>query len=309
MTDNSNDNTTASFPWFEEENFTGWFIQFKAHLRRTDSLVAIMGPRPEAPLGADGQPQVLNQAQTRDLTTRQEEYDAADNIAFSDLMKACRKNPRTKNLTESNDFASAWPLMERLRSRFHNIDEIKKAAHLLKYHTLTMAAGESGRDFVDREQREFNALSAMGVAVDNSMRLTKFIQEKTTNSQHHGLAKTIYSTPGMTLTRATGLFEGYEPAESPHVVANISDRCAYCKNKGHTIDQCRKKLKKNERGGDKKAHSQQNKLQKHPCAICDSHKHLTYKCPLKEDVKKCVKDLKKKKESNWGKDEGNSESD
>jgi hypothetical protein len=47
---------------------------------------------------------------------------------------------------------------------------------------------ESGADFVDREQREYTALREMGINVDDSLRLTKFIQQDTTNSKHKSLA-------------------------------------------------------------------------------------------------------------------------
>ena len=40
---------------------------------------------------------------------------------------------------------------------------------------------DSGAEFVDREQKEFLALREMGINVDDSLRLTKFIQQDTTN--------------------------------------------------------------------------------------------------------------------------------
>jgi hypothetical protein len=52
--------------------------------------------------------------------------------------------------------------------------------------------GESGADFVDREQRAYIALQDMGVNVDDSLRLTKFIQQDLTNSKHKALAHSIY---------------------------------------------------------------------------------------------------------------------
>jgi hypothetical protein len=73
----------------------------------------------------------------------------------------------------------------------------------------------SGSDFVDREQREFSALRDMGINVDDSLRLTKFIQQDTTNSKHKSLAQTIFSTPNMTISGATALFETYHPRGDP----------------------------------------------------------------------------------------------
>ena len=39
---------------------------------------------------------LLNAAQRRVLGKQQAKYDKLDNIAYSDLMKACRLNPKTK---------------------------------------------------------------------------------------------------------------------------------------------------------------------------------------------------------------------
>jgi hypothetical protein len=39
----------------------------------------------------------------------------------------------------------------------------------------------------------------MGINVDDSLRLTKFIQQYTTNSKHNSLAQTIFTTPNICL--------------------------------------------------------------------------------------------------------------
>ena len=51
-----------------------------------------------------------------------------------------------------------------------------KAAHLLHYLSLKQLEGESGAEFVDREEREYLALPQMGINVDDSLCLTKFIR-------------------------------------------------------------------------------------------------------------------------------------
>ena len=51
---------------------------------------------------------------------------------------------------------------------------------MLNYHALTQGESESGAEFVDRELREYLALRDMGVQIDDSIRLTKFIQQGTT---------------------------------------------------------------------------------------------------------------------------------
>jgi transcription-repair coupling factor (superfamily II helicase) len=110
-------------------------------------------------------------------------------------MKACRLNSKTKLLCESGTLKTANEILVRLRQRFHSVDdETMKASHLLRYSTLKQQEGESGSDFVDREQKEYTALREMGINVD-SLRLTKFIQQDTTNSKYKSLAQTIFTTP------------------------------------------------------------------------------------------------------------------
>ena len=88
------------FPWFEENDFNGWLIQFKAHLLKVGAHVVLDQPRP-ADVDAAGVPIPMNAQQRSALIDQQAEYDKLDNIAYSDLMKARRANPKTKNLTET----------------------------------------------------------------------------------------------------------------------------------------------------------------------------------------------------------------
>ena len=55
----------------------------------------------------------------------------------------------------------------------------------------------------------------MGVQIDDSIRLTKFILQDTTNTKHKQLAQTIFTKPNMTLGRAASLFETYNPPSGP----------------------------------------------------------------------------------------------
>ena len=64
------------------------------------------------------------------------EYDCFDNIAFSDLMKAYRQNPKVKSLSETGEFNTAFELLQRLCQRCYTVDDIMKAAHMLQYHAL-----------------------------------------------------------------------------------------------------------------------------------------------------------------------------
>lgn len=289
----------SGFPWFEQNNFNGWLVQFKAHLRKTKSHFVLETPRPRDK-DAQGNPIQLTAAERRVI----QEYDEADNIAFSELMKSCRLNPRTKNLAETGGFNTAFDLLTRLRQRFHTVDEVAKAAHLLQYHSLKQLDNETGADFVDREQKEYLALQQMGINVDDALRLTKFIQQGTTNSRHKSLAQTIFSTPNMTLKRATGLFETYAPADPVPVVNALF--CRYCKAKDHNIQSCTKKKKnfQKKRGQNSVSSAKpttSNKKQRFPCVICDSVDHLTYQCPRKSEARKCL--ASSSSSVRWGDDE------
>ena len=55
------------------------------------------------------------------------------------------------------------------------MDDITKVKHRLNYHALTQGESESGAEFADRELRENLALRDMGVQIDDSICLTKFI--------------------------------------------------------------------------------------------------------------------------------------
>jgi hypothetical protein len=99
---------------------------------------------------------------------------------------------------------------------------------------------------MDREQKEYTALREMGINVDDSLRLTKFIQHDTTNSKYKSLAQTIFTTPNMTLSRATFLFETYHPGEQPppaepSALSVNAIFCNYCRKHGHKTKACKKK--------------------------------------------------------------------
>ena len=168
--------------------------------------MALYWPRPTN-LNAQENLIPMNAQQRRTLNDEVAKYDRLDNIAFSDLMKACCQNPKVKKLSETGEFDTAFELLQRLRQRYYTVDNITKAKHMLNYHALTQNETESGAEFVDRELREYLALREMGVHIDNSIRLTKFIQQDTTNAKHKQLAQTIFTTPNMTLGRAASLFE------------------------------------------------------------------------------------------------------
>jgi hypothetical protein len=261
-----------SFPYFEEHNFSGWLIQFKAMLRELDCDEVIETPIPKD-VDAAGNPIPMNARERQDFNRELRAYKELDKIAYARIMKACRLNPKTKNLCETGNFKTANEILVRLRQRFHTMDDMVKASHLLRYSSLKQNEGESGADFVDREQKQFQALQEMGINMDDSLRLTKFIQQDTANSKHKSLAQTIFTTPNMTLSRATSLFETYHPESSsstpePSVNALF---CRYCKKKGHAIQSCTKRTKSTQKN-QRKSHPDEKPLQngRSPCAPRDS---------------------------------------
>ena len=307
-----------SFPYFEEHNFSGWLIQFKAMLREHDCDEIIETPIPKD-VDANGNPIPMNARERQDFNRELRAYKEKDKIAYARIMKACRLNPKTKLLCESGTLKTANEILVRLRQRFHSVDETMKASHLLRYSSLKQQEGESGAEFVDREQREFTALREMGINMDDSLRLTKFIQQDTTNSKHKSLAQTIFTTPNMTLSRATSLFETYHPGGDPSTAGAPSVNalfCRYCKKKGHAIKSCTKKTKYEQKNKRKpqteekpRTSSHKKKKWRFTCAICDSTDHSSFKCPKREVARTAAAGSKTSHSVHWGADEHSSEDD
>jgi hypothetical protein len=109
----------------------------------------------------------MNVRERQDFNRALRAYKELDKIAYARITKACRLNPKTKLLCESGNFKTANEILVRHRQRFHSVDETMKASHLLRYSTLKQQEGESGADFVNREQREYTALREMGINVDD----------------------------------------------------------------------------------------------------------------------------------------------
>ena len=104
----------SGFYWYEENNISGWLFQFKFHLRKVGGHVVLNQPRP-ADVDVAGDPIPLNAQQQRALVDQQVEYDKMDYTPYSELIKACCANPKTKNLTETGCFNTAFDILHRLR--------------------------------------------------------------------------------------------------------------------------------------------------------------------------------------------------
>jgi hypothetical protein len=60
----SKDDYKDSFPYFESDNYHGWFIQFKSSCRGIGAHIAL-NTRSTHPVDANGNPQILSASQTR----------------------------------------------------------------------------------------------------------------------------------------------------------------------------------------------------------------------------------------------------
>ena len=179
-----------------------------------------------------------------------------------------------------------------------HVDDITKAKHTLNYHALTQGESKSGAEFVDRELLEYLVLRDMGVRIDDSIRLTQFIQQDTTNTKHKQLAQTIFTMPNMTLGRAASLFETYNPPSGPAAALTTPTvnavTCRYCKGKDHKLSDCPKKKPISDKKRAENPYSSSSprfrsaKRQRFPCAICDSMDHVSHLCPRREESKRCL---------------------
>ena len=131
--------------------------------------------------------------------------------------------------------------------------------------------------------------------IDDSIRLTKFMHQNTTNTKHKQLAHTIFTTPNMTLGHVASLFETYNPPSGPAVTPTTPTvnavTCRYCQGKDHKLSDCLKikpiseKKRAEKSYSPSSARSRSGKRQRFPCAICDSMDHLSHLCPRSEDAR------------------------
>jgi hypothetical protein len=247
-------------------------------LREHDCDEIIENPIPKD-VDANGAPIPMNARERQDFNRELRAYKEKDKIAYARMiMKACRLNPKTKLLCESGTLKTANKILE---------------------------------------QMEYTALREMGINIDDSLRLTKFIQQDTYNKlkaqlKHKSLAQTIFNTPNMTLSRATSLFETYHPGEQPAESSAPSVNaifCTYCHKSGHKVNTFRNKIrdekdKKRKNSSSPTEHSSEDsssgKRQRFPCCICEAKDHKTHECPRMPEVRKCLGNRKK---SAWGQDE------
>jgi hypothetical protein len=113
----------------------------------------------------------------------------------------------------------------------------------------------------------------MGINVDDSLRLTKSIQQDTTNSKHKSLAQTIFTAPIMTLSQATSLFETYNPGGDPPSARAPSVNALFSPAQNKIKSQSDEKPRTS---------SHKKKKWRFTCAICDSTDHSSFKCPKRE---------------------------
>ena len=109
-----------------------------------DEIIEIPIPKD---VDANGAPIVMNARERADYERLLREYKAKDKIAYPKIMKACRINPKTKSLCETANLQTAHEILVRLRRRFHSVDDMVMASHLLRYSQLKQLETESGAEF------------------------------------------------------------------------------------------------------------------------------------------------------------------
>jgi hypothetical protein len=192
----SKDDFKDAFPYFESNNFHGWLIQFKSHCRGIGAHLALK-PRPVPPVDANGFPLVLNAAQARQLAQLQEIWDEHDHKAFSALMRACIKDPKTKKLTETEDFEHALPLLTRLEERYLSDTDRQKGVAWSQFFNFTASESESGMDLVTRFDGIVRHLQNLGEPVTPAQLYHRFLEAslQSPGSHHQLLATAIYTNP------------------------------------------------------------------------------------------------------------------
>jgi hypothetical protein len=286
---------TSRFPFFEEENFNGWRVQFNSHLMgKSRAHLALNHPRPaDLPLNATA-------AQRRTHDALRNTWDERNEIAFSELMCACRKNPKTKALSEMEQFDSAAALMERLSARFALTDQATKAMYHAQFHGIRQMAGETGTAYLDRLNKAAHNLRVLGEPVSDSAKMSKLVSSSQDNPEYQALARSIYSTPDMTFDKASSLFEGYERTGLSAASTISSDNVSYVSNNSsesgrrQTPPSQKKKKKKKQQSN---ARNTKRKAA-HPCMFCDSTDHSSFNCNLKQDAINAVRRSTKKNKTN-----------
>jgi hypothetical protein len=181
----SKDDHKDSFPYFESDNYYGWFIQFKIHCRGIGAHLALKA-RLTHPVDVNSNPLVLNQAQARALAKLQAIWDEHDDKAFSALMKACIKDPKTKKLTETEDFEHAPPLLNRLEERYLSDIGRQKGVAWSQFFNFTAQASESGMDLVTRFDGIVRQLNNLREPVTPAQLYHRFLEEHSSSASGNG---------------------------------------------------------------------------------------------------------------------------
>jgi hypothetical protein len=142
-------------------------------------------------------PLVLNQAQARALAKLQAIWDEHDDKAFSALMKACIKDPKTKKLTETEDFEHALPLLNRLEERYFSDIDRQKGVAWSQFFNFTAQVSESGMDLVTRFDGIVRQLNNLREPVTPAQLYHRFLEDslQSKGTHHQLLATAIYTNP------------------------------------------------------------------------------------------------------------------
>ena len=124
----------TAFPFFEEDNYLGWFMRLEAYLRgRERAHLVLNSLRPKPPEDEDGNPLPETAAQRNVRINETNLWDHRDDLAFTTVVMACSLNSRTKLLVETSGSKHAFELIEKLKSRYCRSNTISKTVELKNF--------------------------------------------------------------------------------------------------------------------------------------------------------------------------------
>jgi hypothetical protein len=152
--------------------------------------------RPTHPVDVNGNPLVLNQAQARVLAKLQATWDEHDDKAFSAI-----KDPKTKKLTETEDFEHALPLLNRLEERYLSDADRQKGVAWSQFFNFTARASEAGMDLVTHFDDIVRQFHNLGEPVTPAQLYHRFLEASLqSKGAHHQLLDTAIHTNPTPLT-------------------------------------------------------------------------------------------------------------
>jgi len=167
---------TSSVPRFDDQDFDGWMVFFKAFLMKFDRAdLALTELMPMRDMNGDGEEypyddDLLEEANQK----RREKWLDRNSCAYSYVMEACSLHDEAKLVVKANNGGTmAAVLVKNLREKFKVIQQSMKQSKITKFNLLVMEPGETCSRFVDKVKEQAQKLENMGEKVSNTNLLTR----------------------------------------------------------------------------------------------------------------------------------------